>query len=435
MAAELHGHYCRILLSIRQRQGSLGSLLDADLKRHLGADAARVQEWCYGVCRWYLRLDAIAAQLLERPLRGKDQDLHCLILLGLYQLYFMRTPDHAVLNETVAAAESLHKPWAKNLINAVLRAAQRSRDALLERCAKDYSQWYSHPEWLLNQFKRDWPRQYRDILEANNEPAPMTLRVNRLHVTRDDYLQQLEEAGIAAQADTLSPHGVQLAKPCDVLTLPGFHEGWVSVQDAASQMVAELLPVAGTARVLDACSAPGGKTCALLEAHPQLKVLALDADVSRLERVRDNLARLQLQAEVAAGDLTQPHQYVPESFDAILLDVPCSGTGVIRRHPDIKLLRTPEEVAALVVKQRALLDAAWPLLREGGHLLYSTCSVLRAENDAQIAAFVADHADADAVPLTVPGAQPVEVGAQLLPERGGHDGFYYALLRKAASRS
>jgi 16S rRNA (cytosine967-C5)-methyltransferase len=431
MAAELHGHYCRILLSIRQRQGSLGSLLDAELKRQLGTDAARLQEWCYGVCRWYQRLDAIAAQLLERPLRGKDQDLHCLILLGLYQLYFMRTPDHAVLNETVAAAEALRKPWAKSLINAVLREAQRSREALLQRCAKDYSQWYSHPEWLLNQFKRDWPRHYRDILENNNEPAPMTLRVNRRAITRDDYLKQLDAIDIAAQADTLSPLGVQLMKPCDVLALPGFREGWVSVQDAASQMVAELLPVSGIARVLDACAAPGGKTCALLEAHPQLELLALDADAARLERVRDNLARLQLRAEVAAGDLTQPHAHAPESFDAILLDVPCSGSGVIRRHPDIKLLRTSEEVAALVTKQRALLEAAWPLLRKGGHLFYSTCSVLRVENDAQLAAFVAHHPDARALPLAVPGAQMPEIGAQLLPTRGGHDGFYYALLGKS----
>ncbi|MDR0779666.1 MAG: 16S rRNA (cytosine(967)-C(5))-methyltransferase RsmB [Pseudomonadales bacterium] len=432
MAAELHRHYCRILLSIRQRQGSLSSLLDAALKRQLGADAARLQEWCYGVCRWYHRLDAIAAQLLERPLRGKDQDLHSLILLGLYQLYFMRTPDHAVLNETVAASDALHKPWAKGLINAVLREAQRSRDTLLEHCAKDYSQWYSHPVWLLDQFKRDWPRHYRSLLDANNSPAPMTLRVNRRQLPRDSYLKQLEEAGIAAHADALSPQGLHLMQPCDVLALPGFDAGWISVQDAASQLVAELLPLHDTARVLDACAAPGGKTCALLEAHPRLQLVALDADASRLTRVRENLARLQLNADVTEGDLTQAHPYAPASFDAILLDVPCSGTGVIRRHPDIKLLRTPEEVAALIRKQRALLDAAWPLLRSGAHLLYSTCSVLHAENAAQIAAFLTGHSDAHALPLTVPGAQlaPAEIGAQLLPASGGHDGFYYALLKK-----
>ncbi|MDR2213372.1 MAG: 16S rRNA (cytosine(967)-C(5))-methyltransferase RsmB [Pseudomonadales bacterium] len=432
MAADLYGHYCRILLCIRGRQGSLNSLLDATLKQELGTEAARLQEWCYGVCRWYQRLDAIAAQVLERPLRAKDQDIHCLILLGLYQLYFMRTPDHAVLHETVAAADTLHKPWAKNLINAVLREAQRSRDTLLAHCAKDYSQWYSHPEWLLSQLKRDWPRHYRDILEANNAPAPMTLRVNRRQLSREEYLTHLDAAGIAAEADSLAPYAVQLSKPCDVHSLPGFSEGWVSVQDAASQLVAEILPLTGSERVLDACAAPGGKTCALLEAWPELDLIAQDAEAARLERVRDNLTRLKLNAQVTCGDLTQTPSYAAACFDAILLDAPCSGSGVIRRHPDIKLLRTPEEVSALAQKQRALLEAAWPLLRRGGRLLYSTCSVLSSENAAQIAAFLADHADAQALPLAIPTAQEVKTGAQLLPQQGGHDGFYYALLFKTA---
>jgi ribosomal RNA small subunit methyltransferase RsmB len=430
MAAELHSLYCRTLLGIRQGRGSLNSWLDAETKRELGADAARLQAWCYGVCRWYHRLDAMAARLLEKPLRNKDQDIHFLILLGLYQLQFMRTPAHAVLNETVAAAEALRKPWAKNLINAVLREAQRSQETLLEQSKKDYSHWFSHPDWLLQQLKRDWPKHYREILEANNEPAPMTLRVNRRMSTCDSYLQELAAAGIAASADPLSPQGVLLAQPCEVRSLPGFAEGKVSVQDAASQLVAEVLPVSGTQRVLDACCAPGGKTCALLEAHPELDVIALDVDASRLQRVHDNLSRLRLSASVAQGDISQQHAFEPASFDAILLDVPCSGTGVIRRHPDIKLLRTPAEVAGLVEKQRALLEAAWPLLREGGYLLYSTCSVLRAENDEQIAAFVAAHPTAQVLPPELPGAMRSEVGTQLFPQVGGHDGFYYALLRK-----
>jgi len=430
MAADLHAQYCRILLNVRQAKGSLGSLLSADLKRQLGPEAARLQQWCYGVCRWYLRLDAMASQLLERPLRSKDQDVHLLILLGLYQLYFMRTPDHAVLNETVAAAEALRKPWAKNLINAVLREALRSGDALMEHCQRDYSQWYSHPEWLLSQLKLDWPRNYRDILDANNAPAPMTLRVNQRFVTRDDYLKELDAIGIDAEPDTLAPHAVVLAQPCDVHALPGFGVGWVSVQDSASQLVPTVLPLQTNARVLDACAAPGGKTCALLEAHPTLDVTALDAEPSRLMRVQDNLTRLQLRATVDEGDITQFHPFLPASFDAVLLDVPCSGTGVIRRHPDIKLLRTPSEVAVLVEKQRALLAAAWPLLREGGYLLYSTCSVLKAENDGQIATFLADHPAAKALPPEIPGATRSAVGTQLFPSPGGHDGFYYALLRK-----
>ncbi|HWK53904.1 MAG TPA: 16S rRNA (cytosine(967)-C(5))-methyltransferase [Hyphomicrobiales bacterium] len=467
--ADLHTQYCRILLGIRQGRGSLGSLLDTKTRVQAGADAALLQQWCYGVCRWYHRLDAIALRLLQRPLRNKDQDIHCLILLGLYQLYFMRTPDHAAVHATVEASESLRKPWARSLINAVLREAQRSQQAQQEAGAKDYSQWYSHPQWLLDRLKRDWPHNYRDILDSNNEPGPMTLRVNLLQGSREDYLALLSEAGIVASPDTLAPGALQLAQPVDVRTLSGFLEGRCSVQDAASQLVATLLPVANDMQVLDACAAPGGKTCALLETHPDLRVWAMDADATRLERVRDNLTRLHLNARLRQGDLTrtatlggtgtehangtptrkeavseppagQPPDNpgdpwktataLPSHFDAILLDVPCSGTGVIRRHPDIKLLRTPAEVEALRQKQAALLRAAWPLVRQGGHLFYSTCSVLREENEGQITAFLADHADAQALPLNVPGAQETAVGAQLLPRVGGHDGFYYALLRK-----
>lgn len=421
---------CDIMGRLLARQGSLASHLTAELRQTPGLNFALLQEYCYGLCRWYGTLSCWADLLLGKPLRRKDQDVYCLILLGLYQLYFMRTPPHAAINETVAAAAALGKPWAKGLVNALLREAQRAEARLREASDADYACKYAHPEWLLRMLKQDWPRTYRDLLDANNQRAPMTLRVNLRRSTRDACLQRLHEAGIAAEAGRLAPSAIVLAQPVDVAQLPGFAAGLLSVQDEASQLLP--LPLQPGQRILDACAAPGGKTCALLEREPSLQLLCLDNEVKRLPRLRDNLARCGLQATVLQGDITLG---VPEAgeggFDSILLDAPCSATGVIRRHPDIKLLRTPEEVAVLVSKQQLLLEAAWPLLKQGGHLLYSTCSVLKCENAEQIAGFLQRHADARILPLAaLPGISHSELGLQLFPQPGGPDGFYYALLQK-----
>lgn len=423
---------CEILQQLLHKHGSLAGLLNGETLAK-ARSAALLQEFCYGVCRWHPRLQFYLQQLLDKPLRNKDQDLQCLLLIGLYQLFFMRTPDHACVNETVEAAEQLGKPWAKSLVNAVLRNAQRRREELDLLVQRDYSVWYACPTWLLQQLKHDWPRQYRDILDANNARAPMTLRVNLRKASLHQSIGLLAASGTPVTAGKLAPTALYLTQPMEAMAVPGFIEGLVSVQDEASQLVATLLPIAPRLRVLDACAAPGGKTCALLEAEPTLQMLALDNEARRLPRILQNLVRLKLEAEVRCADITTSPASNFGSFDRILLDVPCSATGVIRRHPDIKLLRTPEEVQALVTKQRNLLEAAWPLLRADGYLLYSTCSLLKVENSLQISGFLAGHADAEALPLTVAGALPCEVGMQLLPANGGADGFYYALLRKRPS--
>lgn len=439
-----------ILGRVLAHQGSLASYLTADLRNDQNLNFSLLQEYCYGLCRWHGTLECWAAVLLEKPLRRKDQDVHCLILLGLYQLFFMRTPAHAAINETVTAATTLGKPWAKGLVNAVLREALRRETELRAASDADYACKYAHPQWLLTQLKRDWPKHYRELLDANNQRAPMTLRVNRSRLTRDAYLIRLQQAGIAARPGACAATAVYLDVAVDVHVLPGFAAGDVSVQDEASQLLPTFLTLQPGQRVLDACAAPGGKTCALLELEPTLDVLCLDNDARRLARLHENLTRCGLTATVLCGDITSG---VPEastaSFDAILLDAPCSATGVIRRHPDIKLLRTAEEVAQLTSKQAALLDAAWPLLKPGGHLLYSTCSVLHCENSAQIAYFLQRHADArelrlsvaahtavhttadDSMDIAVPvSTQVCEHGLQLFPQPRGHDGFYYALLQK-----
>jgi 16S rRNA (cytosine967-C5)-methyltransferase len=421
---------CEILGKILARQGSLASYLTTELRQRQGLNFALLQEYCYGVCRWYGTLDCWAGRLLDKPLRRKDADVHCLILLGLYQLFFMRIPPHAAINETVAAAASLGKPWARGLVNAVLREAQRSEQDLRTASDADYASRYAHPQWLLDQLKQDWPGHYRAILDANNERAPMTLRINLRRSSRADYMRLLQDAGIAASAGTLTPTALHLQVPVDVNALPGFAAGLVSVQDEASQLLPLLLPLQPGQRILDACAAPGGKTCALLEHEPSLQMDCLDSDSKRLPRLRDNLARCGLAAGVACGDITQSLPVgMLGDFDAILLDAPCSATGVIRRHPDIKLLRTPEEVRELNLKQSLLLDAAWELLKPGGYLLYSTCSVLRCENAARIGSFLQQQARAREIPLAQ-GSVPSRHGMQLLPQPGAHDGFFYALLQK-----
>lgn len=422
--------YCRIIGCLLDQQGSLASLLSKELNSSSGINTALVQEYCFGVCRWYHKLDGWAQRLLDKPLRKKDRDIHCLILLGLYELFFMRTPSHAAVNETVATVESLNKLWAKGVINAVLREAQRTHATLLQADELDYVCKYSHPQWLLDRLKQDWPADYRDILEANNQRAPMTLRVNLSRCTRTEYLAQLDNSGLAAHAGQLTPTAIHLNTPTDVTNLPGFAQGVVSVQDEASQLLPLLLPVQSGQQVLDVCAAPGGKTCALMEAVPDLQVVCLDNDNKRLPRLQENLQRCGLVATVQCADITREPYSTDKVFDAILLDVPCSATGVIRRHPDIKILRTPEELTSLVSRQAALLAAAWPLLMQGGHLLYSTCSELQMENSRQLEAFLAKHPDAHSLPLNIADARECTVGSQLFPQPGGVDGFYYALLRK-----
>ncbi|MBA1191573.1 16S rRNA (cytosine(967)-C(5))-methyltransferase RsmB [Pseudomonas entomophila] len=427
----------RALAAVLSGKASLNSALPAQLDKVEERDRGLTQDLAFGTARWQPRLDLLATQLLQKPFKSADSDVHALLLVGLYQLLYTRIPAHAAIGETVGCADKLKKPWAKGLLNAVLRRAQREGDALLSGLERDPVVRTAHPRWLQKAFKAFWPADWEALCAANNAHPPMILRVNRRHHTRDAYLALLAEAGLQASACTYSRDGIVLAEACDVRTLPGFAEGWISVQDEAAQLAADLLDLAPGQRVLDACCAPGGKTCHLLEAQPGLAgVVAVDLEAKRLVRVRENLDRLGLDAQLIACDARETASWwdgVP--FQRILLDAPCSATGVIRRHPDIKLTRQAEDIPALAALQGELLDALWPTLEVGGMLLYATCSSLPTENTEVIEAFLARTPGARELDLATDAGLRQPHGRQLLPQQGGHDGFYYAkLIKIAASR-
>lgn len=417
-----------IICQLLQQRGSLSTLIPSSPENHPELNLPLIQELCFGVCRWYYRLNYICNSLMKKPLREKDLDIHCLILIGLYQLLFMRTPAHAAINETVSAVK---KPWAKSLVNAVLREAQRKIGDLLSDHGSLEAR-HSHPAWLIEGLKKSWPDAYISILETNNQRAPMTLRVNSGRYSRAEYLELLTTRSIPARAGELSPVSIILDQALPVAQLPGFDDGAVSVQDEASQLAAMLLKLEPGQRVLDACSAPGGKTCAMLEMEPKLsQVVALDKDESRLSRVKENLSRIGLSAQTVCADVTNPEQWWDgQHFDRILLDMPCSATGVIRRHPDIKLLRKAQDISVLCQQQAAILNSVWPILKPGGYLLYSTCSTLMEENSDQIVNFIEKTPNANLRPFAADWGQACVAGRQLLPAPGNHDGFYYALLQK-----
>lgn len=415
-------------------KASLAGSLPAQLRQVAPRDQALTRELALGTARWFHRLDGLAGALLEKPLKAADRDLHALLLIGLYQLLYTRMPPHAAIDETVSATRTFRKPWARGLLNAVLRRAQREGGELLEGLARDPVVRLSHPRWLQKLLKSEWPEHWESICQANNLHPPMTLRVNLARQSREHYLELLRAAGMAADPTPFSAAGITLREPCDVSRLPGFAEGWVSVQDEAAQLAAELLELKPGQRVLDACCAPGGKTCHILELEPALQhLVALDLEPARLARTRENLDRLGLEAELIAADARDTgFWWDGQAFDRILLDAPCSATGVIRRHPDIKLTRQPQDIASLATLQAELLDRLWPLLAVGGVLVYATCSVLPEENTRVIEAFLTRTPGAR--PLAVPAnyGLPQREGVQLLPQPAGHDGFYLARLVKIA---
>src|SRR5690554_6551450 len=404
-----------------------GSLTGLDDHQVVARDRSLFKALCYGTCRTLPRLEALAAKLLVKPFKA-------LLLLGIHQLLYLRIPAHAAVGETAGAARLLGKEWATRVLNGCLRRLQREAAELQAEVDQDPAVALLHPKWLLKALRQAWPDDWRAIAAANNAPGPMTLRVNRRQGDREAYLERLAAAGIQAHLCLHAPDGITLKAPCDVQLLPGFEEGHVSVQDEAAQLTSALLgptlaPRPG-ARVLDACCAPGGKTSHLLELY-DIDMQAVDSDAERLARVEDALSRLSLQARLTHGDATGRDWWDGTPFEAILLDAPCSGSGVIRRHPDIKRLRRPSDVKALAALQARMLDNLWPLLRPGGTLLYATCSVLPEENSEQIAAFLARTPDAEVTtPEDVAWGRPAGAGRQLLPELDGHDGFFYARLKK-----
>lgn len=408
---------------------SLSNALPAAQQQIRPRDHALLQEICYGVLRQLPRLESISQALMEKPLKGKQRVFHFLILVGLYQLSFMRIPAHAAVGETVEGAQDLKGPRLRGLINAVLRNYQRDQEGLDAQATSHDAGRYGHPGWLLKLLKESYPEQWQQIVEANNSKAPMWLRVNHQHHTRAEYQALLEQADIVTTPHAQAEDALCLETPCDVHQLPGFAEGWVSVQDAAAQLALTYLAPQAGELILDCCAAPGGKTAHILERTPESQVVAIDCDETRLKRVRENLQRLQLTAQVICGDARYPQQWWQgEQFDRILLDAPCSATGVIRRHPDIKWLRRADDIAALAELQREILDAMWQQLKPGGSLVYATCSITPQENRLQVKAFLERTPDARLV-----GSDPAQPGRQILPGEeamDGMDGFYYAVLSK-----
>ncbi|MDP2717090.1 16S rRNA (cytosine(967)-C(5))-methyltransferase RsmB [Rheinheimera sp.] len=398
-------------------------------------DKALLQEICFGIMRYLPQLEAVCSQLMTKPLIKQLRPLQFLLYVGIYQLKFMRIPDHAAISETVEAARELKGQSLTKLINAVLRNVQR-QPQLFDFSTAPAAVQYNHPGWLINQLQQAYPQQWQALLEANQQKAPLWLRVNISKINPTDYAAALTRAGIDYSRPLAGlPAAIKLAQAQDVTNLPGYSEGWFSVQDAAAQHAATLLDVNDGQRILDACCAPGGKSCHILELAPEAELTALDKEPKRLLRVHDNLARLGLTATVIAADAAEPQQWWQgQLFDRILLDVPCSATGVIRRHPDIRWLRKKADIDVLVALQQRILQQCWALLAPGGKLLYATCSVLPAENNLQIAQFLQQQNDASLVVLPQQGAEQ-PFGWQILPGEQDMDGFFYALLSKPATSS
>ena len=390
---------------------------------------AFAQACTYGVLRHFFSLRARLHALLSKPLRKKDADIEALLLIGLYQLEHMQVPEHAAVAETVEAARRLRKEWATSLVNAVLRKTLRRQD---RGRRSDESVEFEHPPWLIGQLQDAWGECWREILSANNAHAPMTLRINATKISRDRYLEGLDAAGVSGCATAHSPVGVKLARPVATDLLPGFADGWASVQDEAAQLAVEVLDPATGNHILDACAAPGGKTAHILEAvRGDCALLAIDLSAARMHDTDANLGRLALHAETTVADARQPAAWWNgHTFDRILLDAPCSATGVIRRHPDIKLNRHPTDIVGLMKLQHELLVNLWPLLHPGGKLLYATCSILPGENDGAVAKLMQSCDDVRVETVALQPGRATEFGRQILPGEDDMDGFYYALLSK-----
>ncbi|MBL1141759.1 MAG: 16S rRNA (cytosine(967)-C(5))-methyltransferase RsmB [Proteobacteria bacterium] len=403
-----------------------------DSFKNAGKERALIQEISYGTFRWYIQLEHILDQLLEKRIKKKDSSLKYLIMIGLYQLRFMRIPAHAVVSETVNTCKKINMVWAKGLVNAILRRYIRESAQLDSSSNANETAKFSHPKWLIELLKKDWPDEWQNILEANNQRPPMYLRVNQLRQDRESYLKKLNEAGIEGKITPYSSNGILLDKANDVDQLPGFNSGEASVQELAAQLSAELLDLKSGQNVLDACAAPGGKSAHILETQAKLNSLtSIEKDPNRTIKLSETLKRLDLSAIIKTSDINDIEQWWDKTqFDRILLDVPCSATGVIRRHPDIKILRTKEEVNAIQELQTSLLNTLWPTLKTGGLLLYVTCSILKDENSNQIKKFIANNKDCYLKPIKAKWGVDTGYGRQILTGQDNMDGFFYACLEK-----
>jgi 16S rRNA (cytosine967-C5)-methyltransferase len=413
----------KLILQVIQQRKSLSEVLKNS--KNTINDFSLLQELCYGSIRWYHQLLFIANTLLKKKLKTKDADILILIIVGLYQLKFTNIPDFAAVAETVAATTSLKKPWAKGLINALLRKFISNQTSIDQQVLGDDIAQYSHPEWLIKTFQQDYPSQWQDTLDANNQKAPLFLRINHQLTTVADFSSLLNKNNIAFSIIEKPPTAIAIKNPTPVSKIPGFSDGLCSVQDTSGQQIASALQLKPKQTILDACAAPGSKTCHILEAQPQLDhLIAVDINKARCQMIKENTARLNLNKNknfsIITADVNQTQDWWDKKlFDRILIDAPCSGTGVIRRHPDIKILKRAADIAGFVTQQHKLLNSLWPLLKPKGILVYSTCSVLKCENELQIANFIKQHPDAKCVDQK-----------QLLPRTNDGDGFYFASITK-----
>ena len=410
------------------------SLTDSEALSSLrdSRDSALARHLAYGVLRWLTALEWLVTHLLAKPLKNRDRDIRRLILLGLQQLWHDQTASHAAVNETAECARLLGKPWAVGLVNAVLRRFQREQQSLLASLDL-HDERYAHPRWLLDEIKQDWPDQWAHITDANNRQAPLWLRINRLQADEKVLRSQLHDGGFETSEHPHARDAICITPAAPVAKIPGFEKGWLSVQDPAAQLARDLLDPVAAERILDACAAPGGKAAHLLESCPDIELTVLDKQSSRVDQIHQNLERLGLPADTHVGDAARPGDWWDgRKFHKILLDAPCSATGVIRRHPEIKWLRSRDQVDAVVQTQAGLLAALWPLLESGGVLVYATCSILRRENDLQIHGFLEQNEDAEQVAVTTKWGTALACGRQIMPGEAQMDGFFYAVLRKSA---
>ena len=421
----------RILTSVVKDGKSLSDLLRKAQETLDARDAGLLQELTFGVCRWSFRLEALLITLQKKPLRNKDTDVKILLWLALYEILYMRTPDYAVVDSYAGLTGKIRKRWARGFLNATLREFLRQQDKLVAATDADDASRHSLPDWILQSINSDWPEQAEQVFTASNKRAPLVLRVNESQVERAAYQLQLQAQSISALPGNLGNASLKLESGNRVTQLPGFDEGHFSVQDSAAQLAAMLVNPRSGENILDACAAPGGKTAHLLELQPEITLTAIDNHEKRLSRITENLARLKLDAACICADASDLKVWWDrEPFDAILLDAPCSAMGVIRRHPDIRLLRRESDISALAIQQFALLAALWPTLKPGGRLVYATCSVLKQENEQIIDKF--QQVTADATERLIEAEWGVECrhGRQILPGQYDSDGFYYAILAK-----
>lgn len=443
-SAAVRARAAKIVAEVVERGRSLDAVLNAESTSNK-QERGLLRSLSYDSIRWYVRLDALLERLLSRPNQAIEPEIRALAIVGLCQLIYTDIPAHAAVAETVAATRVLNQPRASGLVNAILRRCQREQAELLPKIDRDLAVRTAHPRWLVEKLRKDWGDRANEILDANNQRPPFWIRVNRARVAPANYRDQLQAKQIGVLASAFDDTALLLEQAMDVSDLPGFEEGMVSVQDAAAQLAGHLLEPQAGERILDACAAPGGKTGHLLELAPELAALtAVDVSPERLTRVSQNLQRLGITAQVVAGDASEPAKWWDgKPFDRILLDVPCSATGVIRRHPDIKLLRRSDDIAALAARQSQLLRALWPLLQPGGRLLYASCSALQAETTVVVADFLRDEPTArdvtgerlQALPPVGEGTRFGAYGLRIAAGSAGMDGFYYALLAKSQAAS